>query len=50
MLQIKNIFLESYFLFHMHVREILGYYFFPQGLFYALTAQSWVIKAYTNIV
>lgn len=49
MFQIKNIFLESYFLFHTHVKEILFYCFFP-SLFYAQTAQPWAINAYTNIV
>lgn len=30
MFQIKNIFLEGYFLFQRHVKDISFYYFFPK--------------------
>lgn len=49
MFQIKNIFLEGYFLFQRHVKDISFYYFF-QRFFNAQTAQPWVINACTNIV
>ena len=49
MFQIKNIFLESNFLFHMIVKKILFYYFF-QDLFFVQTAQARIINAYPNII